>query len=94
MSFLNIAAPTINLATVARPLVELGFLGTFVLVFEPLLKGLLQAGLLLLKPRKSLDERKASANFDTMMTINRMASDIESSDPSLAAELRAMASHS
>jgi hypothetical protein len=92
MSFLNVATPAINFATVVRPLIGLGFLGTIAMVFEPLLKGLLQAGLLLLKPRQSFEERKASTTLRSMLTINRMASDFEDSDPDFSAELRALAS--
>jgi hypothetical protein len=91
MSFLTIATPAANFATVARPLIGLGFLGTFILVFEPLLKGLLHAALLLLKPRHSQAERKASTTLRSMLMINRMARDYEDSDPAFSAELRALA---
>ena len=92
MSFLNIATPAINIANVVRPLIGLGFLGTIVMVFEPLLKGLLQAGLLLLKPRQSFEERQASSTLSSMLMVNRMASNFEDSDPDFSAELRALAS--
>ena len=89
MSFLNIAMPAVNFASIMRPLIGLGFLGALLLVFEPLLKGLLHTALL--KPCKSLDELKASANLRSMLTLNRLAKDIEDSDPEMAAELRAIA---
>jgi hypothetical protein len=93
MSFLTIATPAaVNFANVARPLIGLGFLGTLVLVFEPLLKGLLHAAMLLFKPRQSLAERKASTNLHSMQTIDSMALECENTDPDFSTELRALAS--
>ena len=91
MSFLNVAAPAINFANVARPLIAMGFLGTLVIVFEPLLLGLLRAGLLVLRPRASRDERQARKTLRAHLMLDRMAADADSSDPALAAELRSLA---
>jgi hypothetical protein len=91
MSFLNVAAPALNFAAVARPLIGLGFLGTFVLVFEPLIRGVLRAALLLMVPRRSKAQVTASANYESTAELYRLARHCEESAPSLAAELRAVA---
>jgi hypothetical protein len=91
MSFLNVAAPAFNFAAVVRPLIGLGFLGTFVLVFEPLLKGVLRAALLMMVPRRSRAQVKASANYESIAELYRLARNCEESQPSMAAELRAVA---
>lgn len=91
MSFLNVVTPATNFADIMRPLIGLSFLGALLLVFEPLLKSLLHAVQPMLKPRKSLCERQASANLHSMLTLSRLARDVEDSDPEMAAELRAIA---
>ena len=91
MSFLNVAAPAVNFAAVARPLIAMGFLGTLVIVFEPLLMGLLRAGLLVLRPRESRDERQARKTLRAHLMLDRMAADADACDPALAAELRSLA---
>jgi hypothetical protein len=91
MSFLNVAAPVFDFAAVARPLIGFGFLGTFALVFEPLLKGVLRAALLMMVPRRSRAQVKASADFESIADLYRIARNCEESAPSLAAELRAVA---
>jgi hypothetical protein len=76
-------------ATAARPLLGLGIFATLLVVFRPLLSGILRAGVLLLSPRKSLDERRAQARMKDVIAINRLARNLENQHPSLAAELRA-----
>lgn len=76
-------------ATAARPLVGLGIFATFLVIFRPLLAGLARAAVLLISPRKSLDERRAQAHMKDVVAINRLARNLESQHPSLAAELRA-----
>ncbi len=76
-------------ATAARPLLGLGIFATLLVVFRPLLSGILRAGLLVLSPRKSLEERRAQAHMKDVIAINRLARKLENQHPSLAAELRA-----
>jgi hypothetical protein len=76
----------------ARPLIGVSIFATLLLLFKPLLKGLMQAGLLLLSPRKSLDERRLAQKVRGIRLVNAIASDYESSQPNLAAELRQLAS--
>jgi hypothetical protein len=79
-------------ASAARPVIGLGIFATLLVLFKPLLTGLLQAALLVISPRKSLKERKARNSVKGAMMLNRMARDLDSSEPSLAAELRSIAS--
>lgn len=99
MSILSIAFPfeaAVSFAGVAagaaRPLLGVSLFATLLLLFKPLLKGLLQAALLVLVPRKSLDERRVAQKLRSAMMLNRIASGYEASQPNLAAELRGLAS--
>lgn len=99
MSILSIAFPfeaAVSVAGVAigaaRPLLGVSLFATLLLLFKPLLKGLLQAGLLLLAPRKSLEERRLLEKVRSAKLLNRIARDYECSQPNLAAELRQFAS--
>ena len=99
MSVLSIAFPfeaAISFAGVAmgaaRPLIGVSLFATLLLLFQPLLKGLLKAGLLLLSPRKSLEERRTAQKVRGAKLLNMIARDYECSQPNLAAELRQLAS--
>lgn len=103
MSILSIAFPAeaalpalqafgANAVVIARPLLGLGILAALLVVFKPLLVGLLRAALLVIKPRKSLEERSSRRLLQSVLTMHRMARDVERSHPSLAAELRSIAS--
>jgi len=99
MSILSIAFPVEAAASfagiaigAARPLIGVSLFATLLLLFKPFLKGLLQAGLLLLSPRKSLDERRMAQQVRGARLLNRLARDYETSQPNLAAELRQFAS--
>jgi len=99
MSILSIAFPfeaAVSVAGVAigaaRPLIGVSLFATLLLLFRPLLKGLLQAALLVVSPRKSLDERRTMQKVRSVKLLNRIASDYENSQPNLAAELRQLAS--
>jgi len=76
----------------ARPLIGISVFATLLLVFKPLLKGLLQAALLIISPRKSLDERRAMQRARSAWTLHRMAQQYDATQPNLAAELRQLAS--
>lgn len=60
-------------------------------VFKPLLIGLLRAALLVLKPRQSFEERQARHLFKSKRLLNAMAKDLDATHPSQAAELRWLA---
>lgn len=97
MSFLNIALPIAqiamtNILAVARPLLGLAILVTTLIVFKPLLLGMLRAALLVVHPKLTRDQKTASRNLRNMLTIRRIANDVNYSSPNMAAELRALAS--
>lgn len=103
MSILTIAFPAeaalpalqafaANALSVVRPLLGLGILAALLVVFKPLLIGVMRAALLVIKPRKSLEERSSRRMLQSVLMMHRMARDVEGTHPSLAAELRSIAS--
>jgi hypothetical protein len=98
MSFLSLAFPIAGLptaeafASAVRPLLGLGAVAALVFTFKPLLVGLMRAALLVINPRKSIEERNAGRLLKSAVMLNRMARNLENSEPSLAAELRSVAS--
>ncbi|HZW22275.1 hypothetical protein [Noviherbaspirillum sp.] len=96
MSVLSLAFPAeafaANAMAVARPLLGLGVLAALMVVFKPLLVGMLRAALLVVKPRKSLEERSQRSMMQSVLMLNRMARDLDRVEPSLANELRSIAS--
>lgn len=78
--------------SVARPLVGLGLVAAFMWLFKPLLRGLARASVMLFKPRHSLLERTEKRNLHSVKMLNRMARELDSQQPNLAAELRMLAS--
>jgi hypothetical protein len=103
MSILAIAFPAeaalpafqvfaVNALTIARSLLGLGILAAMLVVFKPLLVGVLRAALLVIRPRKSLQERSSRRMLESVLLMHRMARDVEGSHPNLAAELRSIAS--
>ncbi|MFJ3047274.1 hypothetical protein ACIPEN_15710 [Herbaspirillum chlorophenolicum] len=102
MSFLNLAFPAEAaipfaqtligmLAAYMRPALGLGALVTVLMVFKPLLMGLAQAALVLVKPRKSLEQRILAHKFSGKRMLNRMANEYSLTQPNFANELRNMA---
>lgn len=77
--------------TVARPLLGFSMLAALLVMFKPLLVGLLRAALLVVKPRRSLEEREARRTMKSILMLNRMAREYDASQPGLAAELRSIA---
>ncbi|HEY8606016.1 MAG TPA: hypothetical protein VIM12_02730 [Noviherbaspirillum sp.] len=74
-----------------RPLIGLGLLAAVLVVFKPLLVGLLRAALLVIRPRRSLEQRSQRRILQSILMINSMARDLDASQPGLAAELRLIA---
>src|SRR4051794_38899756 len=79
-------------ASAVRPLIGLGVFATMLMLFRPLLTGLLRAALLVISPRKSLAERTERATMKSMLKLHRMAREYDDCEPGLAAELRYLAS--
>jgi hypothetical protein len=103
MSILSIAFPAsvaipaaetfvATTVTMARPLLGLSAVAVLAVIFKPLLIGLLRAALLVLKPRQSLEERELRRTRKGVLMLNRMARDLNDTQPGLAAELRWLAS--
>lgn len=84
----SIAATTLALV---RPLLGLGIVAALLIVFKPLLVGLLRAALLVIKPRRTFESRRSAAMLEGFLMMNRMARELDSSQPGLATELRAIA---
>jgi len=78
-------------AAAVRPLLVLGVIAALGMYFKPLLSGILRAALLLIKPRKSLEQRIAQNKINGRKLARRMANDHARSQPNLAAELRCLA---
>lgn len=77
-------------ANVLRPLLGLGVFAAFLFLFRPLLVGILRAALMLLAPRKSLQERKLKHRLQSVTMLNRMAREYDGIEPGLAAEIRSL----
>lgn len=99
MSFMAIAFPAEvavpyaqSFATYARPLFGLGALVTLLMIFKPMVLGLFRAALLAVKPRRTLEQRNIRRKLQGVLMLNRMANELDCSQPSLAAELRLLAS--
>jgi len=102
MSFLTVAFPVEAAVPLAqqlvsvciammRPLLGMGILVTLLMVFKPMVIGTLRAALVLVVPRKSLEQRVSQHRFNGVRILNRMANDYVCSQPNFAAELRNLA---
>jgi hypothetical protein len=78
-----------GLAPLLGQLARYAAMAAMLLVFRPLLVGMLRAALLLIRPRLSREERAARAHMRDMRAMQNMIN--SSSGPSHAAELRAIA---
>ncbi len=81
----------LNIARAARPLLGLGATAGLLMLFRPLLIGILQAGLLVIRPRLTLAQRSARQKLHDMLLVDRLARHFDESQPNQAAELRALA---
>jgi hypothetical protein len=102
MSYLTLAFPVEAAVPVAqsvigttiafmRPLLGLGMMVTLLMVFKPLVMGILRAAMVFVVPRKSLEQRVLQHRFNGVKMLNRMANDYAGSQPNFAAELRSLA---
>lgn len=82
----------VNAFSIARPLLGLSILAAVLFIFRPLLVGVLRAALLLIRPRRSLEERSSRSILESVLMMHRLAREVENTHPSLAAELRSIAS--
>jgi len=91
MSILAIALPA-PVGQIVSPLLGLGVFAILLFVFKPLTYGLLRAALLVLKPHQPLQQRNSYSNQCGVLMLNRMANELDMTQPNLAAELRLRAS--
>ncbi|MDO8298387.1 hypothetical protein [Lacisediminimonas sp.] len=79
-------------SSASRPLIGLGVFATLLVLFKPLLTSLLHAVLRTFAPSKSTEEQRSKVRMDDFMAIKRFARSVQDQHPSLAAELRFIAS--
>ncbi|WP_019139968.1 hypothetical protein [Noviherbaspirillum massiliense] len=83
-------------ASMARPALGLGALVAVLMMFKPLLLGLVRAAVLVVKPRQTAqqraEQRAARRALRDAKKLHRMAAEVERLQPNLAAELRFLAS--
>lgn len=68
-------------------------LAGMLIVFKPLLIGIMKASILLVKPRLSKEQRLERRQMRDAKMLSSMINSMDSMAPSHAAELRALASH-
>lgn len=83
---------TLGIAIVAlRPLLGFGLLAALLWVFKPLLRGVARALVILFHPRQSLTQRAAQRHLESTRMLHRMARELDTQQPNVAAELRLLA---
>lgn len=80
-----------DVSRLVRPLLVISVMTVVILMFRPLLIGLLRAALLLVHPRPTFEQRRARARFSTAVLLTRLVTRGERLDPGQAAELRNLA---
>jgi len=102
MSILNIAFPAQaafqdaavfagTAASIARPVLRFSALAAVLMIFKPMLIGILRAVALVVKPRRPVEERTGERSLRDAMALNHLAQEYEMNHPGLAAELRSIA---
>lgn len=96
---LQAAEPVIQtIVSAVRPVLGMGLfliMGAFaalLTLFRPLVFGVMRAALLVIRPRLSLEDRRARGTLRGVQMLNRMANEFDASQPNLASELRNLAS--
>lgn len=74
-----------------RPLFSLSIFFAAAMLFRPLIVGVARAAVLLFKPRESFAVRRNNSHRREAAMLNRMARDMDASQPNVAAELRSFA---
>ena len=76
---------------IIRPLFSLSLFFAVVMLFRPLIAGIFRAAVLLVKPRESFAVRRINSHLRSVKMLNRMAREMDASQPNVAAELRSFA---
>ena len=74
-----------------RPLIGAGLIAALLWVFKPFLQGLIRAVYVAFKPRLSRKQRAQQRTLNGIIMLNRMARELDTQQPNLAAELRLLA---
>lgn len=90
-SFVKVAVAHFSVLSAVEVLAGLGGLAALLILFQPLLRGVARALMLVVKPKLTKEERLQRRQMRDVMMLNRMLNSMEGS-PSHAAELRALAS--
>lgn len=88
MSVISFVSPV---ASIVRPMIGFGIIATLIVIFKPLLVGMLRAALLVLNPRAQSAKKAKNERVKGIMMLNSLARDLDRTQPNLAAELRYMA---
>jgi hypothetical protein len=88
MSTLTSISP---LTAIARPLFGLSLSAVTLIVFKPLLSGVVRASLLVFKPRAAAVESVSRNRVRDTVYLNRLATKYGTFSPALASELRSLA---
>jgi|GEM_PF-2355320 len=86
-----VEAIALTVVRASRPLLGVGLGAGVLLLFKPLLIGLLQAALLMVRPRRTREQRSARQKLSDMLLLGRLARQCAESHPNQAAELLALA---
>lgn len=79
-------------STMSRPLLGLGVFATLLVLLKPLVAALYQGSLHVAAVSKLIEERHSQVRMDDRLAIDRYARSIQNQQPTLAAELRSIAS--
>jgi len=88
MTTLNSITP---LTSIARPLFGMSLAAVLLIMFNPLLNGLIKAVALMFKQRVAVPAKVAQYRLGDTVYLNRLARECDAYQPSLAAELRGLA---
>ena len=105
MSILTLAYPAQAAAAIAqslpgsfvavvRSILEIGIVGAIALsglVFKPLIAGVVRTIRLVIQPRVSAQQRHLLSRWEGVQQLNQLAKDADATQPTLAAELRYLA---
>jgi hypothetical protein len=81
-----------NAAALMRPAIGIGAAVTAGMLFRPLLVGLWQTLVIIVKPRETLEQRIGRDRYKSALLLNRLADENSLHQPNLASELRNFAS--
>lgn len=74
-----------------RPFFSLSLLVAATMLFRPLIVGVLRAAVVAVKPRETFAVRRINSHLRSVRMLNRMAREMDASQPNVAAELRSFA---